>query len=458
MLKLNDIMFFNINGSELINKIFLLNSKEKYIQDLKIKLIEQFIIPNVEDKKLYKSYNDIEILNNIVKKSRKDKKILDNISKEEITKELNIKNTKIDNLKKSVLQNLEKYKTINFDENTSIVVNSNYNDLEFIITLNHQYLIVLCENTKLDVKDYKNKVHQIIKTNKEVEINDILEIDKKYINEDFEKNNVIYVVINNENKELETKYNDLIITRFNNTTLINVLNVLLKDYKNEKGDILTILKMVLQQLQIKERLGDNNIYKEIVKSKKIRIGEKFEKSYTCFNCFYDKINISKLYGDFEKTKYDEICYTQKATSKLKGSNNIEVWVADTTNTTNWGNIVKDNTLIEICNKEFDEIKEFKKIYRYTFVKKRDDILGNYIEFIGLYGIDVEKSKNVKRVWKRIEVGDEVPLDLEIIEKFINDIIKVNEENNEEVELPKKEEIKEVEKTKTSKSIKKVTKK
>ena len=442
---MNETILFNINAKELIHRILMLDSKDEITQDLKLKLIEQLVFPNVEDKKLYKYYDKIEILNNKIKEGRRTKTKIEEIKKAEIEKELNIRNSTIDSIKKRVTQNVENTKkSIILDNNTSIVTNRDYKDIDFIITLNHQYLIILCENDKLDIVDYKNKISQILKSNNSIELRDILEINNKYINTKFEAENVIYVTINNENKEIETKYKDIQINRFCNNTLINVLSVLIKEHKNEKSNLLVVLESILNQLQVKERIQNITIYEEIVKEQKIRVGERFYKSYTCFNCFYDKIKMSRLYGDFEKTLYDEIYYTQKAISKLKDSNNIEVWVADTTNNTNWGNIVKDNYLIEICNKNFDEIKEFKKIYRYTFIKKKDEIFGDYIEFIGIYGLDIENSKNEKRVWKRLDLGDNVSLNLEEIEKFIEGSDPTKEDNKTQI---KKEDIKTTE-TKT----------
>lgn len=76
---MKDTFLFNINEIELMNRILEMDSKEENIKELKIQMIKNFILPNIEDKELYKYYTNIELLNDFIRKGRKDKKILDNI-------------------------------------------------------------------------------------------------------------------------------------------------------------------------------------------------------------------------------------------------------------------------------------------------------------------------------------------------------------------------------------------
>ena len=62
----------------------------------------------------------------------------------------------------------------------------------------------------------------------------------------------------------------------------------------------------------------------------------------------------------------------------------------------------------------------KPEYRYVFPLKKDIFNEEYFEFIGIFSLDTDKSTNNKRIWKKVNLGDKVTLNIEDLLKNIAD--------------------------------------
>lgn len=198
-------------------------------------------------------------------------------------------------------------------------------------------------------------------------------------------------------------------------------NVIEKYIELVDSDYRIFIKDFCENLKEKVDINNTEKYKCISKDKTIKIGEKFSKNITIYNCFYKYFDIihctAKKYVNDKGVFEDSKRLTQSGISMNSKDSHIQIWNPRFVYVSkNWKNEKVDGKFDEISEK-FVVDEDKKKIsdffsddilLRYVFSLERDEFGKVYYIFRGLYkNLDYNKKKRISegRKWKRINSDD-----------------------------------------------------
>ena len=189
---------------------------------------------------------------------------------------------------------------------------------------------------------------------------------------------------------------------FNRINGFAILKVL-KNYINE-SDIIQDFYTCLDEKVKKENPLN---YKDIIKKGYIKIGTKFQKRYMIFNCFKKYTLNTYISG---KTLVQNCGYELPNT-------NVRIWTPRLYNYQGWintleenGEIIVEEKINKLENRDFED-----NCIRYVFPRRRDTFNQEYFECIGAYVLDKDKSNINKRIWRKLNIGENLPIDVDKLE-------------------------------------------
>ena len=317
--------------------------------------------------------------------------------------------------------------------NTTDKVNKQ-NRMDVVVTINSKYVIIIEDkiDATVDIDEKKN---------------DQLKRYKKAMKEIFD---YINKVKNKKDRKYKTNINKLELLGLSkedckNTKIIPVLVKTGKVTEEEKKlgysiiDASDLLKVIEEYItiidkeykiyikdfceNIKEKVDINNTekYNQISNNEKIKIGEKFSKNITVYNCFYKYFDIihytAKKYVNNKGIYEDSKRLTQNGISMNSKGSHVQIWNPKFVySSKNWKNERIDDKFDEISEKYVGEDENKKNelfsddiLLRYVFSLERDEFGKVYYLFRGLYkNLDYNKKKLASqgRKWKRITCEDE----------------------------------------------------
>ena len=379
-----------------------INYPEDKLYNLGKDMLNAILFPDTNNKKLFPSYEKGEIiekynlLNEEIKDSIEEEKKAIQEEIKNIEKLYNQKNDDISMIIKDIEESKkELQKRINVDKITNLKIVRQFKKMDIVITINKEFVIILEDKvngtTNQQLEKY-TKVMQEVISNEDEEALSLLELDKNK----FLDSNIIPVYMKTGNITFNEK--SIAFRRING----NVIYEVLEKYKEENNIILDFYEC----LQDKLNKENNYKYQEIEEQGYLTIGEKFEKRYVLYNCF----------SKYIKNKYSSNkLLTQKGYFKFPNSI-VGLWTPRRVNFKGWKNTISEDGK-EIIEERLNYIEDKKMTepdVRYVFIRKRDIFNFKYFEFVGLYSIDTKESTDNKRIWKRLKIGDKIPLDIDEI--------------------------------------------
>ena len=305
------------------------------------------------------------------------------------------------------------------------------NRMDVVVTINNKYVVIIEDKINAFISEDKNK-------NKNKDKDKENQIDRYEKTIEFLQNNADKY---NEKIELldlsvENISEWKVIPIFIKTGIFNDAeneltcskvdgNRLLKIIGDKKDKIDDKYKYFVDDFynNLKERLDINNLnkYECISNAKRIKIGEKFLKNITIYNCFYKYFDIihftAKKYVNDKGVFEDSKRLTQCGISMNSKDSHIQIWNPRFVYVSkNWKNEKVDGKFDEISER-FVVDEDKKKIsdffsddilLRYVFSLERDEFGKVYYIFRGLYkNLDYNKKKRISegRKWKRINSDD-----------------------------------------------------
>lgn len=286
-----------------------------------------------------------------------------------------------------------------------------FKKMDIVITINKEYVVIIEDkidavigektNNEISINQlqmYIDKIQDIVNKNDEDAL-ELLELDKTK----FDESKVIPVFLKTG---LETdKEKELTYRKVNGKDILNIL----EKYKNKNE----IIYDFYESLREKVNKEDCEKYKTIMENGYLKIGERFSKKKTIYKCFSKYINSNNF-------------PLRKATYKFKNSN-IVLWTLRLYAFNGWKNTLDEENQNIIEEKIDQDEKNFSKELsdiRYAFVRKRDAFKFEYLEFIGVYKMDTNASTPNRRVWKKVEFGDCVSINIREIEEKVKGMEKI----------------------------------
>lgn len=372
-----------------------INYQDDKLYNLGKDMLNTILFPDVNNKSLYPDYEKEEIIEeyNLFKEMKDN---LEDESKEveKFERLYNQKNNEISTIRKNIEESKKKlHSKINVDQITNLKIVRQFKKMDIVITINKEYVIILEDKingtTNQQLERYTEAMKEII-TNEDEEALSLLELDK----DKFIPSNIIPVYM----KTGTTTFNEKSIAfrRINGRVILNIL----EKYKNENYIILDFYECLKDKLN-KE---DSYKYEKIIEEEYLTIGEKFEKRYVLYNCF---------------NKYIKNIYTSNKILTQKGyfkfpNSIVGLWTPRLFNFKGWKNtmIEEGEKIVEERLNHIEDKKMTEPDIRYVFIRKRDIFNFQYFEFAGLYSIDLNDSTENKRIWKRLNTGGRVTLNID----------------------------------------------
>ena len=379
-----------------------INYPDDKLYNLGKDMLNAILFPDIKNKKLYPSYEKREIIekyNLINGEIKEDIKEEIKATREEIKnieKLYNQKNADISKIIKDIEESKkELQKRINIDKITNLKIVRQFKKMDIVITINNEFVVIIEDKingtTNQQLERYTNTMRNILE-NEDEEVLSLLELDKNK----FLDSNIIPVYMKTGNITFNEK--SIAFRRINGNVILNVL----EKYKNEND----IIQDFYECLKDKLNKENNYKYQEIEEQNYLTIGEKFEKRYVIYNCF--KKYIKNTYASNKRL-------TQKGYFKFSNSI-VGLWTPRLFNFNGWKNtMIEDGEkIVEERLKHIEDKKMTEPDIRYVFIRKRDVFNFKYFEFAGLYSIDTKKSTENKRIWKRLNTGEKVTLNIDDI--------------------------------------------
>ena len=321
----------------------------------------------------------------------------ENDKTKELEKKCSNLNSQVDLIKKDLNKNINKLKKlINLDKTSSIKINRQFHRMDIVITIDNEFVVIIEDKingtTNDQLQRYINVLKDIVQEDKKEDI-EILDLD---INK-FDKTKIIPVYMKTGCYRFEEK-----LYGFNRINGFAILKVL-KNYINE-SDIIQDFYACLDEKVKKENPLN---YKDIIKKGYIKIGTKFQKRYMIFNCFKKYTLNTYISG---KTLVQNCGYELPNT-------NVRIWTPRLYNYQGWintleenGEIIVEEKINKLENRDFED-----NCIRYVFPRRRDTFNQEYFECIGAYVLDKDKSNINKRIWRKLNIGENLPIDVDKLE-------------------------------------------
>ena len=97
--------------------------------------------------------------------------------------------------------------------------------------------------------------------------------------------------------------------------------------------------------------------------------------------------------------------------------NVKIWTPRLYNYQGWintleenGEIIVEEKINKLENRDFED-----NCIRYVFPRRRDTFNQEYFECIGAYVLDKDKSNINKRIWRKLNIGENLPIDVDKLE-------------------------------------------
>ena len=373
-----------------------INYKEHKLYNLGKEMLKEILFPDLNDENLYPYYEKNELIEHYeIFNDRNNKK--ENDKTKELEKKCSNLNSQVDLIKKDLNKNINKLKKlINLDKTSSIKINRQFHRMDIVITIDNEFVVIIEDKingtTNDQLQRYINVLKDIVQEDKKEDI-EILDLD---INK-FDKTKIIPVYMKTGCYRFEEK-----LYGFNSLNGFSILKVL-KNYINE-SDIIQDFYTCLDEKVKKENPLN---YKDIIKKGYIKIGTKFQKRYMIFNCFKKYTLNTYISG---KTLVQNCGYELPNT-------NVRIWTPRLYNYQGWintleenGEIIVEEKINKLENRDFED-----NCIRYVFPRRRDTFNQEYFECIGAYVLDKDKSNINKRIWRKLNIGENLPIDVDKLE-------------------------------------------
>ena len=376
-----------------------INYKEHKLYGLGIDMLNEILFPNTKSKNLFPNYEKEEIIekyNMYNEQIKKCKRINELYEKN---------NEEIEKIKQDIDENKKKLKgKIDVDKITNLKIVRQFKKMDIVITINREFVVIIEDKingtTKKQLERYSNVMKKVIENDDETEL-DLLELDKsKFKASNLEDSNIIPVYMKTGRFTFDEK--KISFRRINGITILNIL----EKYKKEND----IIQDYYTCLNEKLNKNDGSKYKEIIKKGYLEIGEKFEKRYIIYNCF----------NKYTNKIYDSNKHLNQKGYYLFQNTKVGLWTPRLFNFRGWKNTLSEdgNEIIEKRLKPIKDNKMTDEDIRYVFIRKRDIFNLVYFEFIGVFSLDTKESTQNKRIWRKINFGNKITLNIEKIEKEI----------------------------------------
>lgn len=369
-----------------------MNYPEHKLYKLGKEMLRAILFPDLNDENLYPYYEKNEIIEYYdVFSNRNDKT-------EELEKKCSNLNSQICLIKKNLNKNSNKLKElIDLNKISSIKINRQFHKMDIVITIDNEFVVIIEDKingtTNGQLHRYINVIKNIIQDDKKEDI-EILDLD---VNK-FDKTKIIPVYMKTGCYGFEEKLYGW--NRINGFAILKVL----KNYTNESDIIQDFYTCLNEKIKKENPLN----YKDVIEKGYIEIGTKFQKRYMIFNCFKKYTLNTYISG---KTLVQTCGYVLPKT-------NVKIWTPRLYNYQGWINTLEENGEI-IVEEKIDKIKNRNfedNCIRYVFPRKRDSFNQEYFECIGAYVLDKDKSNINKRIWRKLNTGKKLPIDVDKLEK------------------------------------------
>lgn len=324
---------------------------------------------------------------------------------------------------KMILTDEKRKEKIEITEKTEVQIFRQYEKIDILLVIDKKYLVIiedkvnsfnhgqLTSNIGEKDKVYKYKLVNLLDESVNIDKNgefyntgkkDLNKVHKKWESigiEKFSINNIVEVYVKSG---MITKLDEAV--KGIKIDTIKILNVL-KPYI-EKSEI---VKDFYECLKFKLDLIDESRVDKIIENDNLKIGTKFRYRAMCYNCFYN--TTKEMYSnDF----IGNMNLRLKA-GGIELTDKTSIWIPILSKQNNWINTLDEENNVIIEENLVKEIKE-KKVpkFKYVFIRRIDEFSDEYFEFIGVYIFDKMENER-KRIWKKIELGQDITLDVKKLE-------------------------------------------
>lgn len=319
-------------------------------------------------------------------------------------------------------------KKIEITKKTSVKILRQYEKIDILLVIDNKYLVIIEDkvnsfnhgqiSSNIGEKDkvykYKliNLLDEVVKVDKNGEFHndgkkDIDKVHKKWEEiglESFIANNIVEVYVKSG---ILTRLDEAVhAIKIDTNKILNVLS----SY-TEKSEI---VRDFYECLKFKVDLIDDNKVEKIIENGELEIGTKFRYRSMCYNCFF------KTTQEYFTSDFDENMNLRLKAGGMDLTENIAIWIPKLFKQKKWINTLDEENGLIIEENTVEDIKEkCTPKYKYVFVRKIDEFADEYFEFVGVFTLyKVENER--KRIWKKLDLGKFVTLNINEIEHTIHD--------------------------------------